>query len=449
MKRHSALPGIMHGRACKVIALAMGLTATALWAPAMAASTGPVTLRVSVGAHTPQAHASSFAGSVSADGRLVVFTSRAANVIKHDTNQASDVFVRDRTRGSTFRASLTAGDQQANGQSFGGYVSANGRYVVFESDATNLVPGDTNGDTDVFVRDLATGTTHRASVSSLGIEANGSSLNARISPDGRYVFFVSNASNLVAGDTNGRQDAFVWDGRNGTTTRVSVSSSGVQANGPTWWGDISAGGRFIAFLSSAKNLVPNDTNLATDVFVHDIATGVTRRVSVSTAGVQADGGSGELAISANGRFVVFASIADTLVRGDRNGVADVFIRDRALGATRRVSLSAGGIPGNGDSGSPVISPTGRFVAFVSTATNLVPGDTNGHRDVFVRDLQARTTVRVSVSTAGVQANGPSARPAITAAGRWVEFDSLATNLVATDTNSVQDVFVYGPRLIAH
>lgn len=447
MKRRTAFTGA-RGRVSRVTALALALTVAVLWAPAMAASTGSVTVRMSVGAHTPQAHANSFAGNMSADGRLSIFTSRAASLVKNDTNRATDVFVRDRTRNSTYRASLTAGDQQANGESWGGYISANGRYVVFESDSTNLVPGDTNGRTDVFVRDLAAGTTHRASVSSLGIQGNGSSSNARISPDSRFVFFVSEASNLVAGDTNGHQDAFVWDGRNGTTTRVSVSSAGVQSNATTWFGDISAGGQFVAFLSRASNLVAGDTNGATDVFVRDLTTGATHRVSVSTAGAQANRGSGALAISANGRFVVFVSAASNLGRGDRNGVADVFLRDRARGATTRVDLSTGGIPGNGFCDTPVISPTGRFVAFASEATNLVPGDTNGHQDIFVRDLQAKTTIRVSVSTAGVQANGSSARPAITAGGRWVMFDSQATNLVAADTNSVQDVFVHGPRLIA-
>ncbi len=436
MKRLSGLSG-----------LALGLIGTVLWVPAMAATPGDVTLRMSVGPHTPQANAQSVAGNTTADGRLVVFTSAASNLTKTDTNHATDVFVRDRRLGSTYRASLTAGDQQANGPSWGGYISANGRYVVFESDATNLVPGDTNGHTDVFVRDLATGTTRRASVSSLGADGNGASTKARIAAAGEYVFFVSDASNLVVGDTNGRRDAFVWNGRTGATNRVSVSSSGVQGNGTTWAGDISAGGRFVAFLSSAKNLVPNDVNAATDVFVHNMATGATRVISVSTAGLQADGGSGPPAISANGRFVVFGSIASNLVSHDQVGVNDVFLRDRARGTTSRISVSAGGIPGNGPSGTPVISPTGRFVAFVSGATNLVPGDTNGYRDVFVRDLQARTTIRVSVSTAGAQANGPSARPAITVGGRWVLFDSPASNLVGTDTNGVQDVFVHGPRLV--
>jgi Tol biopolymer transport system component len=230
-----------------------------------------------------------------------------------------------------------------------------------------------------------------------------------------------------------------WAG--GTTERVSVSTGGVQAYWPSDDPALSADGRFVAFHSDASHLVPGDTNGLGDVFVRDRRTGRTERVSVSTRGVQGDRDGGSPALSADGRFVAFHSEATNLVPGDTNGKRDVFVRDRQAGTTERVSVSTAGGQANDYSYTPAISPGGRFVAFQSLATNLVPGDTNGWGDVFVRDRQAGTTERVSVSTGGVQGNDSSYFPAISAVGRFVAFTSKATNLVPGDTNGKRDVFV--------
>jgi Tol biopolymer transport system component len=229
------------------------------------------------------------------------------------------------------------------------------------------------------------------------------------------------------------------------TQRLSVDSGGVQGNGNSYSPSTSIDGRYVAFHSHASNLVPGDTNGFYDVFVHDRITGATERVSVSTAGVQGNGDSSygyTPSISSDGRYVAFSSLATNLVSGDTNTFSDVFVRDRQNGTTERVSLDSGGAEGNGDSVAPVISGDGRYVAFESFASNLVAGDTNGTWDVFVRDRLAGTTERASVDSSAAEANGQSHWPAISSDGRYVAFQSYASNLVAGDTNGFADVFVH-------
>jgi len=386
--------------------------------------------------------------SISADGRFVAFDSRATNLVPGDTNGRSDVFVHDRQTGITERMSVDGAGNQGNSDSDRPLISANGRFVAFNSRSTNLVPGDTNGTSDVFVHDRQTGTTERVSVDNTGNQGNGGSGVVAISADGRFVAFVSTATNLVPGDTNGVLDVFVHDRQTGTTERVSVDSAGDQGN--SYSGTIirdygvtmSADGRFVAFVSAATNLVAGDTNGVADVFVHDRQTRTTERVSVDSAGTEGNGASILSEISADGRFVAFWSSATNLVPGDTNGVADVFVHDRQTRITERVSIDSAGNQANGVSTYSAISADGRFVAFVSSATNLVPGDTNGGQDVFVHDRRTGTTERVSVDSAGTESNGSSERPAISADGRFVAFWSSATNLVTGDTNGTSDVFVH-------
>ncbi|NJC70769.1 hypothetical protein HC031_13740 [Planosporangium thailandense] len=387
---------------------------------------------------------------MSANGRYVAFYSQASNLVAGDTNGTGDIFVRDRVAGTTTRVSVATGGRQANGTSRGVSISADGRYVAFMSDASNLVAGDTNKTDDVFVRDRVAGTTTRVSVANGGGQANGQSYYPKISADGRYVAFASFASNLVTGDTNKTSDVFVRDRVAGTTTRVSVSSKGVQANAWSAGGDvdgdetaISANGRYVVFNSFASNLVTGDTNGREDVFVRDRVAGTTTRVSVGAGGRQADLPSFEPSISSDGRYVAFMSAATNLVSGDSNGDWDVFVRDRVAGTTTRVSVATKGGQSNGFSDWPSISADGRYVAFESDASNLVSGDTNKVSDVFVRDRVAGTTTRVSVATSGGQSNGywGSFVPVFSADGRFVLFVSDATNLVAGDTNKVSDVFV--------
>lgn len=311
--------------------------------------------------------------------------------------------------GTTTRASVATGGTEANNPSELPSVSADGRFVSFFSGASNLVAGDTNGNPDVFVRNLADGTIERISVATDGTQAAGSSDYSSISADGRFVAFYSTATNLVNGDTNATSDIFVRDRQTNTTTRVSVADNGTQGNGSSDTPSISADGRFVAFSSTASNLVSNDTNGLLDVFVHDRQSKTTERVSVPSAGGQANGVSAWPSISADGRFVAFLSSASNLVSGDTNGFDDVFVRDRQTGTTGLISKGLGGAAANGSSNSPSISADGRYVAFSSLASNLVSGDTNGGTDVFVYDRQTAAIILASVAADGIRA---TARPTL-------------------------------------
>ncbi|MEG4277568.1 calcium-binding protein [Microcoleus sp. MON1_C1] len=403
--------------------------------------------RVSVDSAGNQANNGSGDPSISADGRFVAFASRAPNLVPGDTNNSQDIFVRDLLTNTTTRVSVDSAGNPGNGESYLPSISGDGRFVAFASDAANLVPGDTNGSRDVFVRDLSTNTTTRVSVDSAGNQGNGISnpplSKPSISADGRLVAFASAATNLVPGDTNNSQDIFVRDLLTNTTTRVSVDSAGNQAIGNSFSTSISANGRFVAFSSLAFNLVPGDTNNTTDVFVRDLFTNTTTRVSVSSTGNQGNIFTSSFpSISADGRLVAFVSDATNLAPGDTNNRNDIFVRDLSTNTTTRVSVDSAGNQANNNSFAiPSISGDGRFVAFLSEASNLVPGDTNGSRDIFVRDLSTNTTARVSVSGAGNQANDTSFSTSISGDGRFVVFDSNATNLVPGDSNNTSDIFV--------
>ena len=400
------------------------------------------TNRVSLTSAAAQGNGTSSEPAVSAGGRYVVFHSAASNLVAGDTNGVADVFVRDRRTGTTTRVSVGSGGVQSNGGSTTAAMSSDGRYIAFASAATNLVAGDTNGVNDIFVHDRQTGTTTRVSVNSSGDAGNGGSRFPALSGGGRYVAFESGATNLVAGDTNGMRDIFLHDRQTGSTRRVSVSSSGQAANGHSEYPSLSADGRFIAFASAASNLVAGDTNGALDVFLRDTQTNTTTRVSVSSAGTQGNGISYDAALSGNGRFIAFGSAASNLVANDTNGNEDIFIHDRRTGATTRVSVGRRGRAANGPSFYPAVSATGRFVVFSSVASNLVSGDTNGTVDTFVRDRGIAFTQRVSLNSDAVQANRAAVNPAVSGNGRFVAFESEATNLVAGDTNGTQDVFLH-------
>jgi len=386
-------------------------------------------------------------GSLSGDGRYVAFVSAASNMVPDDTNGHPDVFAHDRQTGDTTRVSVSSSGAEGNGNS--SYfeaslprISADGRYVVFISQATNLVTGDNNGALDAFVHDLDTTETTRVSVDSSGIEANGSSLAASISGDGRYVAFISSATNLVPGDTNAVSDAFVHDRQTGVTARVSVAGNGDEANQETSIAAISANGRHVAFTSEANNLVPGDGNGQSDVFVRDRQTGATTRLSVSSNGTEANGVSILPSISANGRYVLFSSSAANLVPGDSNGALDAFLHDRQAGETTRVSVASNGDQGDADSMGTDLSADGRYVVFDTAATTLVPDDTNAAYDVMVHDRQGGITTRVSVAEDGTEGNADSQFPAISGDGRYVGFGSDATNLVPGDGNGWTDVYIH-------
>jgi Tol biopolymer transport system component len=339
------------------------------------------------------------------------------------------------------RVSVDSAGNLGNSGSYNPSISADGRFVAFTSNASNIVPGDTNNTYDIFVRDTLTNTTTRLSVDSAGNQADRNSDGASISADGRFVAFLSNASNLVPGDTNSSYDIFVRDTLTNTTTRVSVDSAGNQADNDSNFPSISADGRFVAFTSNASNIVPGDTNISFDIFVRDTLTNTTTRVSLDSAGNQGDSLSFAPSISADGRFVAFTSNASNLVPGDTHKYNGIFVRDTLTNTTTRLSVDSAGNPANGFSYNPSISADGRFVAFTSNASNIVPGDTNNSFDIFVRDTLTNTTTRVSVDSAGNQGNSYSSSPSISADGRFVAFNSFSSNIVPGDTNNSFDIFV--------
>lgn len=330
-------------------------------------------------------------------------------------------------------------------------VSRDGRYVVFESSASNLVLGDENGKQDIFLRDRTAGTTIRVSVSSSEEEANGESSDPAVSDSGRYVVFSSNADNLVAGDTNGKMDVFIRDTQNGVTTRVSIKTGGGQGDESSgaYGAALSSDGRYIAFDSESTNLVNGDTNEFSDIFLYDRSTNKTTRINLSfIANEQAESGNSvSPAISADGRYVAFQTYADDLVPCDDNHRADILIRDVVSGTTSRASVGTYTCESNGNSFNPSISDDGRYVVFDSDADNLLDWtgkeDNNGMQDVFIHDTQSLTTQRVSVGSSGAEGNEQSGGygAGLSSDGQYVTFTSYATNLVSDDYNETYDVFV--------
>jgi Tol biopolymer transport system component len=418
------------------VAIAVVVTATSATATGRTATTS----RVSVSSAGAEANHESRNATINAGGRYVAFSSGASNLVRGDTNGVEDVFVRDLSVGTVMRVSISSAGEQADAAATQLSISDSGRFVTFTSWATNLGIGDANESGDVFVRDLRADTTSRLSVSSEGVEGDNTSEGSAISATGRFVAFVSHASNLVAGDTNGIQDVFLRDRATHTTRRVSVSSIGVEANDRSRGASVSADGRYVAFESFASNLVAGDDNGVIDVFIHDLRTDSTILVSRSSTGASANGGSLGASLAADGRRIVFSSAGSNLVPGDTNEATDMFARDLRTGSVTRIDLTGeGATPAEAFGAS--VSPDGRYVAFVSFTSDLVPGDTNDLADVFVRDLRYGVTSRVSVSTSGAQANGDSDGAAISANGRRVVFSSYASNLVPGDANGLLDVFV--------
>ena len=388
--------------------------------------------------------------ALSRDGRYAVFTS--SSDLGPGDDSLEDIYLRDRRNQTTIQVSLTESGQQPNGTCGHPSISADGDRVAFASRADNLVPGDQNGAFDVFVKMLSTGKVVRASVSSAGVEGNETSWFPKISGDGRYVVFQSFADNLVPGDSNGLKDVFVHDLELSKTQRVSVDSAGNEANGESArfnGAAISGNGRFVAFESEATNLVPGDGNGLGDVFLHDRSTGQTTRISVGAGGAESDGTSIGVSLSWEGDCVAFASYGTNLVPGDTNYSSDVFVADLAGGSMERVSVSSEGREGDFHSLEPVLSADGTVVAFSSDATNLVPLDDNFMTDVFVHrrtDRHLAQTVRVSVSSDGGQANQVCWNPGVSHDGRFVSFVTHADNLVPGDGNGLTDAFVHGPEL---
>jgi Tol biopolymer transport system component len=419
--------------------LAVACLATGAMAPALAREAAGVTERVSLRSNDTEGFQNSVTPSMSADGRYVAFTSKA-RLVPRDTDRRYDVFLRDRIRGVTRIMSVrTNGTAVRRGSEFPS-ISADGRYVAFTSRA-RLAPRDTDRISDVYVRDRVEGVTQIMSVRNNGTPGLRRSISPSISADGRYVAFASWAR-LTIDDTDDFTDVYVRDRVEGVTQRVSVSSDETPGDGYSWEPSMSAGGRYVAFESSATNLVDGDTNGDGDVFVRDLADGVTRRVSIGSDDIQGDSYSNEPSISADGRHVAFTSDARNLVTDDTNDSHDVFVRDLVTARTSLVSRGTDGTPSRGFSYLGSISANGRYVAFTSQADDLVTGaGAISGSQVFVRDLVASRTRLVSVSTDGTYGHGWSSFGSVSADGRYVAFDSDASDLVSGDTNDLADVFV--------
>jgi Tol biopolymer transport system component len=389
-----------------------------------------------------EADGASFTPSISADGRYVAFASAASSLVAGDTNSTEDVFVYDRVARTSERVSLSSFGVEGNGASYGPAISADGRYVAFTSAASNLTPGDENHEVDIFVRDLADRATLLVSAGSPGGMGDGPSVAPSISADGRFVAFESDASTLVPGDTNNTGDVFVRDTVTAVTRRMSVGGNDQQTESPSFGASVSADGSSVAFESFSSRLVPDDTNGALDVFVADVASGSISRVSLATDGGQANERSYSPSISADGRVVAFSSFATNLVPDDTNGLLDVFLRRRDQQTTTRLSVGPDGAQGDGLSFAPVVSADGARVVFSSEAGNLVPNDSNGIRDVFVASAASGALTRLShPGKSKAQGDGPSLGAVVDATGVMVAFASFATNLVEGDTNGESDVFV--------
>ena len=381
--------------------------------------------------------------AMSGDGRYVAFNSAATNLIAGGV-QFIQLYVHDRRTGTTELASVDSSGRPGNEFSSFPALSADGRYVAFESDATNLARGDRNGITDVFRHDRVTGATIRVSVTSGGQEGAASSHAPAISADGRFVVFHAN-SGLVPNDTNENTDVYVHDAATGTTELISVALDGNAGNNTSFIQDISADGRFVAFVSDASNLIPNDTTQDADVYVRDRLAGTTEKVSVGTDGTPARIFFFDVpSISADGRYVAFSTDTSLVPEDTQPFSQDIYLRDRQTGTTELISVSSDEVPGDGRSVGPSVSAEGRFVAFQSESTNFVP-ESSLDEDIFVRDRLAGTTVRVSESSAGEEGNARSLSPDISNDGLVVSFSSDAGNLVPNDTNFTSDVFVHDDR----
>lgn len=344
-------------------------------------------------------------------------------------------------------------------------ITWDGRFVAFSSFATNLLdnsPATTGGRSHVYIRDRQqnganAGTTTIMSVAPDGSEGNGQSIRPRISKDGRFVVFYSNATNLAApASTAGRNHVYLRDRQTGLTTRVTVSTAGAEGSAGSIFPNISADGRYVVYISAANNLVAGDTEGFQDVFVYDRLSGVNSRVSLAAGGGGAGGNanSGDVAnvdISETGQYVVFASAASNLVANDTNGLVDIFLHNRATGTTVRVNVGAGGAQTTTNhSTNPAVSANGLKIVFTSSASELVAGGTANRRHVYMRNIPTATTTRISVDFNGNEAAADSGvhAPGISPEGNWVSFDSGAQGLVAGFASTALRNHVYLRNVIS-
>jgi Tol biopolymer transport system component len=378
--------------------------------------------------------------AISANGRYVAFTSAASDLVRRDTNDTWDVFVRDLRKGVVSRVSLSDTGRQLDGASYQPTISGDGRYIAFVSFATNVIVGDPNPTGNIFLHDRRAGTTVRIPPPGEGAPYAPYADKPSISSDGGVIAFTS-LNPILPGDTNDTSDVFVWRRDTARIEQVSVSGQGQGGDAESYDPAVSADGRYVAFASSAGNLVTGGAAGQWEIYLRDLRTRTTTMVSLSSSGAPADGESNVGGVSAGGRYVLFTSTGSNLVPGDTNDVADVFLRDRRSGTTSRVSVSRTGQQLTMGSASAALSATGRYAAFVSPDPSIVAGDTNELSDVFMRDLRTGRTVRASVPATGGQADSDSSDPTIDAQGHRVAFVSTATNLVPGPARGVEAVYL--------
>ncbi|MEZ5940537.1 MAG: FG-GAP-like repeat-containing protein [Planctomycetaceae bacterium] len=382
----------------------------------------------------------SYNGDVSGDGRLLVFSSRANDVVTGDSGSISDIFIRNLVDGTISRLSQNVSGGGGNRDSLSPSISDDGRFVVFHSYAQNLVEDDNTATADIYLADLQTGDLELISRKYNGNRnaSNHSSTAADVSNDGRFVVFQSEGNNLVADDKNGMIDIFLYDRQTEAMTRVSQAVGGGDSNNHSYSPHISGDGRYVVYASAASNLIAGDGNSQTDVFRYDRVTGQTVRVNRAVTG-EANGWAVAPSISTDGRYVAFDSSASNLVAGDTNRAIDVFIVDMNSGTTERIE----GLNGQADSHSwyPRITGDGNVVAFESDATNLSNVAVGTIRQAYVYNRLTQELQLLSVSE-GVAGNGISRWVTPNGDGSVITFTSVASNLVADDTNSSSDAFVW-------
>lgn len=385
----------------------------------------------------------SFGLSFSTDGDQVVFSSLASNLVPNDNNAVWDVFVKNITTGIITRVSTDSTGAEANGTSYTmeAKFSPDGKKVVFESQATNLVSGINNGVYQIYVKNLEDGSIVCASTTAAGVQGGGNSQEARFSPDGTKVIFYSEASNLIAGDTNGVMDIFIKNLTDNSITRVSTDSSSAQADGDSFEPEYAPDGTKILFKSRATDLVDDDTNMAEDIFVKNLTSGIVTRISTDATGNESNGDSYNAHFSPDSTKVIFRSNASNLVDVDTNGgTEDLFLKNLNDETIIIVSTNSIGEQGNSDSYRGSFSSDGTKIIFDSDATNLVDDDTNGVSDIFIKDLTSGTVIRISKSKEGIEGNQASYGSNLSFDGEKATFYSGASNLVPNDTNNHGDVF---------
>ncbi|MDQ8181181.1 cadherin-like beta sandwich domain-containing protein [Pelagicoccus sp. SDUM812005] len=393
----------------------------------------------------------SFNPSISADCRYIAFSSRATNLVDNDTNNKEDVFVYDRANDTTKRVSISQSGVQGNFESSNPSISSNGRFVAFESEATNLVPNDENGNPDrsagqdIFVYDLELDTIERVSLRSNGSESNQASQEATLSGDGRYVAFASGANNLVPDFNFGEVNVYLVDREEDTIIGIPVPFEDILSNQASLNPVISSDGKFVAFeFHVSRNIDQNNESYSyRDIYLFNRETKAVERVTGTISGVPADAAdSSNPSISGDGRYIAFDSELDELVFADTKGEPHVYVYDRETGVTQRVSKSINNIDDPFRNAThPSISQDGRYIAFQSNSSTLVENDTNGTTDIFVRDMLTGVIVRKSTPTSGIESNGESTAPSISADGRCIVFQSKATNLADSDVSSSDDIYL--------